>query len=402
MKAKWNKMFAGMMLLFATAVGCRATVEPSAPAAVTNEVASPAVVVAAATTNEVTPPAAVSGEIIIANWNVENLFDADDDPDNPGDDEYTPRSDAGKGGKGSWWRDWTLERYEKKLGNLAELIAAMKPDVLCLEEVENRRVLVDLCAKLKVRGVDFPTNNILHQESTDFRGIDCAILSRVPAQAVSFVRPFDGMRDSIVATFDFDGAPVSVVASHWKSQIGDKAQNDEKRAKQAACIRKEIDRLLGSSKGKAAIVVTGDFNDNFTCAPMVEVALLSTNRTAVLADESGRLFYNLSTDLPIEKTGTHYYKGNNTWSSFDSISVTRGMLDGTAPWVVAGSDAYEVYRHPKHVAQEGDYAHITPGTPRPFRRISLKGQAKKSAYSYGYSDHFPVRVKLRRAVSKPD
>ena len=396
MKAKLSKVFLGLMVLFVATVGCRATEGQPAAVAATNEAASP-LVVAAATTNEAVAPAAVSGEIIIANWNVENLFDAEDDPNNEGDDEYTPRSDSGKGGKGSWWRDWSEKRYGQKLGNLAELIAAMKPDVLCLEEIENRRVLVDLCAKLKMRGVDFPTNNILHRESTDFRGIDCAILSRVPAQDVSFVRPFDGMRDSIVATFDFDGAPVSVVANHWKSQIGDKAQNDEKRAKQAACIRKEIDRLLESSKGRASIVVTGDFNDNFACAPMVEVALLSTNRAEVLADESGRRLFNLSAELPVEKTGTHYYKPSDTWSSFDSISVTRGMLDGTAPWVVAGGDAYEIYRYPKHVAQEDDYAHITPGTPRPFRRIALKGQAKRSAYSYGYSDHFPVRVKLRRA-----
>ncbi len=29
-------------------------------------------------------------DIVVASWNIENLFDAEDDPDNPGDDELTP------------------------------------------------------------------------------------------------------------------------------------------------------------------------------------------------------------------------------------------------------------------------------------------------------------------------
>ena len=38
--------------------------------------------------------------LTIVQWNVENLFDTDDDPANPGDDEYLPGS----------WRRWTRRR----------------------------------------------------------------------------------------------------------------------------------------------------------------------------------------------------------------------------------------------------------------------------------------------------
>ena len=40
----------------------------------------------------------------VATWNVGNLFDAEDDPDNPGDDEWTPHS----------WRRWSGTRYLAK------------------------------------------------------------------------------------------------------------------------------------------------------------------------------------------------------------------------------------------------------------------------------------------------
>ncbi|NLG00080.1 MAG: endonuclease/exonuclease/phosphatase family protein, partial [Lentisphaerae bacterium] len=39
--------------------------------------------------------------LVVASWNVENLFDTEDDPDNEGDDGFTPRG----------WMRWTPSRY---------------------------------------------------------------------------------------------------------------------------------------------------------------------------------------------------------------------------------------------------------------------------------------------------
>lgn len=44
----------------------------------------------------------------VAFYNLENLFDTEDDPDNPGDDEFLPTGPY----------QWTQDKYEQKLSNL--------------------------------------------------------------------------------------------------------------------------------------------------------------------------------------------------------------------------------------------------------------------------------------------
>ena len=52
----------------------------------------------------------------VAFYNVENLFDAEDDPDNKGDDEFLPSGPY----------NWTQAKYEKKLHNIASVIAQLE------------------------------------------------------------------------------------------------------------------------------------------------------------------------------------------------------------------------------------------------------------------------------------
>jgi hypothetical protein len=65
----------------------------------------------------------------VANWNVENLYDAVDDPDNDYDDEFLPNNVTTR---------WTQVRYETKHDNLARVIADMNhgegPDLLGLQK----------------------------------------------------------------------------------------------------------------------------------------------------------------------------------------------------------------------------------------------------------------------------
>lgn len=48
-------------------------------------------------------------------YNLENLFDTEDDPDNPGDDEFLPNGPY----------SWTPEKYQQKLRNMAKVIAKL-------------------------------------------------------------------------------------------------------------------------------------------------------------------------------------------------------------------------------------------------------------------------------------
>ena len=153
--------------------------------------------------------------VVVASWNVENLFDADDDPLNPGDDEYTP---------GGWTR-WTEGRYRHKLTNLVDVVHEIRPDILCVMEVENRRVLDDLADLLTERhGFSLPW--LSHRDSPDQRGIDTAILSRIKPVDVAWLRPHPLQRDDVIATFSPAGHPFTVLVNHWKSRYGKKAVSD--------------------------------------------------------------------------------------------------------------------------------------------------------------------------------
>ena len=98
--------------------------------------------------------------ITFAFWNVENLFDAEDDPENRGDDEYLPEN------------GWTAKRYGLKLDRLAEIVTALDCHLLGLAEVENRRVLLDLVNRPGLKELGY---HIAHRDSPDKRGIDLAL-----------------------------------------------------------------------------------------------------------------------------------------------------------------------------------------------------------------------------------
>ena len=103
-------------------------------------------------------------------YNVENLFDTIDDP-NTNDQAFIPSSD----------KMWGTFRYSDKLKQLARVFGAIKrnknnnklPDIIGLCEVENKDVIVDLLRDTVFRNHNY---SILHQNSPDSRGIDCALL----------------------------------------------------------------------------------------------------------------------------------------------------------------------------------------------------------------------------------
>ncbi len=88
--------------------------------------------------------------------------------DDPGkiDEEFLPGSK----------KDWTNERLEKKLSNLAEVIHSMNnnngPDILGVCEVEHEELLQDMVNKY-LSGFNY---KIAYRESPDERGIDNGLL----------------------------------------------------------------------------------------------------------------------------------------------------------------------------------------------------------------------------------
>lgn len=313
--------------------------------------------------------------IVVAQWNAENFYDPADDPDTPGDDAYSP------GG----WANWTEARYRLKLTNIAEIASALKPDILCIEEVENRRVLEDL-QEVFSGAFQWPMDFIVHKDSRDPRALDCAMLSRIRPGKTKWLNTTSGLHASPCVEFDIDGATLTVIGNHWKSRTGNAKISAAKREVQADKVREEYLRRLAEDPA-AAIVVTGDFNDDMEDHIPLDCAMFRTNMTEVL--EGGDSLFCLSSLLPKEGRGTFFYSQGKSWHSFDTINVSRGLLPEGAPaspWTV-DFGTYRVYAEDR--MRMGEF-----GAPYPMRRGNTHGAGH--TFFLGYSDHFPVVVTLRR------
>ena len=154
------------------------------------------------------------GRWTMAFWNVENYFDTQHDTLKE-DIEFTP---TGK-------NHWTAKRYADKRNKIYKMVAAMQwPAVVGLAEVENDRVLRDLCrfTPLRNQGYEF-----VHYESPDRRGIDCALLYRKEVFEVFESRRID-VSDSSEGFYTRDilmvggvlggGDSCYVFVNHWPSK----------------------------------------------------------------------------------------------------------------------------------------------------------------------------------------
>ena len=110
-------------------------------------------------------------KIGIGFYNLENLFDTHNDPSKL-DDDFTPTG----------FKNWNEKRYHKKLKKLSKVISKIgeektggAPSILGVAEVENKKVLRDLVSTKKMEKHNY---DIVHFDSPDERGIDCALLYR--------------------------------------------------------------------------------------------------------------------------------------------------------------------------------------------------------------------------------
>ena len=337
-------------------------------------------------------------ELRVANYNVENLFDAEvNAPVNPltgepADAEWSADS----------WRRWTPARYRVKLARLAWVVDRMKPDVLVVEEVENAAVCRDLAAEIS-RSYHWDLPYLAHRESRDPRGIDVAVLSRYPVRKVSY-KSRVGRRGLLAADLDVDGTTVTVFANHWKSQVGDARSNIRARTEEAALLRAEMLARLARDPD-AVVIALGDFNEDMD-GPAITAGLRPANdRETALASlragPDGLRPYNLVGDIPEKDRGSYFYARRKIWNTFDGIVVQPRMLlplsEPGPAWRVGEPSQTVTFALPE--MRWGD-----DGRPNAFRRMR-KYEAgsggdkvvEEGAYNDGYSDHFPVLTVLRRA-----
>lgn len=182
-------------------------------------------------------------------WNVENLFDIENDPNNE-DDEYSPDS----------YLRWNDRVYTYKIEQISRLIRQQDPILIGLAEVENIQVLEDLTVALHNSG----SWGIVHRESRDRRGIDTAILYRNDYLDTLSVVNYTPSLPSGSVTRDFlmcefkAGSGESFVAAviHFPSKRGGSHIAEIDRL---ACARQLVTVLQKEFPDKKHLIM-GDFN----------------------------------------------------------------------------------------------------------------------------------------------
>jgi len=331
---------------------------------------------------------------VIGFYNVENLFDTEHDA-GKNDLAFTP------GGENAW----TPDKYEKKLSNIASVIAEMAKKngrwhtLLGLAEVENDRVLEDLVARPEIAEAGY---SFIHVESPDVRGIDCALLYRPDEFKVveTHTLPYDfdsasgivfektpeeqvafKTRDVLCVRGVLDGEVFAVYVCHWPSRTGDKGS--DLRCRAAEIVREDI-FTLEQRYADINIVVMGDMNDNPEDVSMTDYL---RGRETIAEMKEGELF---SPFLRMHKDGFGTEEYHDEWNIFDCILVNGALTDTDAlgSLHICPSDAEKhygyVFNPPFLVQQEGRFA----GTP--FRTFS-GGQ-----FIGGYSDHYPTYIVISK------
>ncbi|TAL59345.1 MAG: endonuclease [Bacteroidetes bacterium] len=302
-------------------------------------------------------------------YNVENLFDIYDDP-LTADNDFLP---------GGLMR-WNLTRYNKKINSLYKTIVAAgewdPPAIVSFCEVENRKVLEDLVYGTYLLKFSY---RIVHEESTDPRGIDVCLIYRkdlIDIITYSYWIPPDIKKENftsrsiLYAKLGIEDDTVHLIVNHWPSRRGGVLAGEDLRMKIAEMIREKTDSITESSSKGIKIIVLGDFN----CTPDDQ------EMKSLIADSETIPLINLSEKLAADGLGSYRYMG--TWEMIDQVIVSNKLLT-CDKGIYTEAKMLTVFKPDFLLRKDPKYPGFSPlSTYRGFR------------YQGGYSDHLPVLLDL--------
>ncbi|WP_299775843.1 endonuclease/exonuclease/phosphatase family protein [uncultured Tateyamaria sp.] len=321
-----------------------------------------------------TSAVAQSGDrITVMTYNVENFFDDIDDPRYPNDRETLNDTAYVSGKAASIAR--VINRFDNGKG----------PDVLVLTEIESQVALSALKDALSSPS-DYKTEVFFDADPNrpgpkpDFRGIDVAILARLPLAPGTAPKPHvidltgesaciedDGSpgstRDAIEASFELPGGEtLSVFGVHFPSG-GNPIVCREIAAK-------TVRDLANDLPSDHTVLLAGDFN--FNCRDDEQVAL-------------NRIFAGWALPVQLDNgcvgNGSHWFSRENTWSYLDVIAERPQA----SPWRTEMRTFRLVINDFEQLFFQDSIKRLRP---KKFR-LNTSNPANS-----GTSDHFPVAVDL--------
>jgi predicted extracellular nuclease len=311
--------------------------------------------------------------LTVAFYNVENLFDLEDEPGKK-DEEFTPEGT----------KKWTAKRYQTKLDTLAKVLSSINnkelPEIIGLCEVENKKVVEDLVHSKYLKAGKY---KVVHYDSPDFRGIDCALIYRpkefkvinsFPIKVNFIDEPNYNTRDILYVKGKTKNREVfHIFVNHWPSRIGGTKKTESKRVEVAGILKSKIDSIQ-SKKSSAKIIVLGDMNDEPSNKSMTEIL-----QAQHPADENTEMV-NLMYPVHENKKGSYNFRGK--WNMLDNIIVSSNLLD---------EKGFQCSDEKGYVFQE-EWMQFKNKRGK----ISPSRTYGGPNYYGGLSDHFPVYFMLQR------
>jgi len=315
--------------------------------------------------------------VTVMSFNVQNLFDNIDDPGKD-DKAYLPL--AAKQTEAhiaacneievDSWRDeclnldWSDAAIDHKLDVLAATIRQTNggsgADIIAMQEVENASILDRLRTE---RLADLGYQPAILVEGTDVRGIDVAILSKLPLANKPQLHPLKlpdfperegDTRGVLQATFLLpDDSLLTAFAVHFPAPF----HPTEMRVAAYEHLAVLLDALPDDHHAFAA----GDFNTTS-----------KEDAREGLLDTYARPHWTLAHDVGCGNCdGSYFYRGDSSWSFLDMIFFAPGR--GTKTTAQIRGDSVRIANgYPPQVSEEG--------TPERFRSDS----------GTGVSDHWPM------------
>lgn len=317
-------------------------------------------------------------------YNVENLFDTQDNPET-NDGDFLPDGT----------RRWTPKRYNHKLQQLAKVITAAgewdTPALVGLCEVENDSVVFDLLHRTPLRKQQY---RYCMTTGSDARGIQVALLyqrdkfallGNTSVPVLPLGKHHKPTRDILhvwgkVASQD----TLDLFLCHFPSRSGGEKETEANRMDAAATLRSLCDSVA-VVRETPFILLMGDFNDEPFNKSIKDILCVYPLSSAVadLDDlQKGDLrLCNLFADPGKQAfPGSHKYQG--AWTQLDQVIVSETLI------------------------QPNNMIRLLPESARLFAPAFMLTKdktwqgvrPKRTYYGYkyegGFSDHFPLLVDM--------
>ena len=212
---------------------------------------------------------------------------------------------------------------EKERAALRQVIAAIAPDVLAVQEMGPQPFLDEFQRELKLAGFDYPHTVLLDGPDADRH---VAVLSKIPFRAVhrhadvpfTYFGERERVRRGVLeVVFATDRGDVSLFVIHLKSKYTERKDDPEAallRALEAEAVRDLVLRRH-PQPATAKFIVAGDWNDTRGTRPVR--ALQKRGDTVIgelvpAADSRG-------------ESWTHYFRREDLYSRIDYLMVSPGL-----------------------------------------------------------------------------